>query len=407
MLQIRDWSNVILHLDGDAFFASIIQAINPCLKGKPVVVGGERGIATAVSYEAKKMGIKRGMRIFEIKKIVPNCFIAESDFELYGLFSKKMFDIVRSFSPTVEEYSIDECFADLKGMRRPLNMSYEEIGRTIKTKVEKSLGITVSVGISLTKSLAKLASSYQKPSGFTMIKGPIIEKFLEKIKVREIWGIGENTESYLNKMKIFTALDFVEKDEDFVRSYLTKPFLEIWKELRGEMVYELNPYGKESTKSVTRSQTFSPPTKNKDLLYSRLMAHVEDAFTRARKLNYQVGKLAIFLKTQQFRYLIHELKIIPQISYPMMIRDKIESAFEQIYNNQLIYRTTGCTIFDLSEISTTQPGLFSDKSREEKIKKIYPLFEQKKVNFGLSLFDKERLKPVEKEKRLQIPLIQI
>ncbi len=407
MFQIRSWPNVILHLDGDAFFASIIQAVNPNLKGRPVVVGAERGIATAVSYEAKKLGITRGMRIFEIKRIAPDCFIADSDFELYGLFSKKMFDIVRSFSPSVEEYSIDECFADLKGLRRPLNLSYKGIGQAIKEKVEKSLGITVSVGISLTKSLAKLASSFQKPSGFTVVEGSLIEKFLGEIKIREIWGIGENTESYLNKLGIFTALDFVQKDENFIFKHLTKPYFEIWKELRGEMVYRINPYSKDPAKSITRSQTFAPPTKDKNLLYSRLMAHIEDAFVKARRLGYQAGKMSIFLKTQQFKYLAKELKIVPKTNYPLMIREKIRSAFNDIYNSRFVYRTTGCTIFDLSETSTVQPDLFSDKNKEEKARRIYPLFEEKKVNFGLSLFDRERLRSGPKDQNLKIPLIEI
>ena len=127
MLQIYFWPNVILHLDGDAFFSSVFQAVNPNLKGKPVVTGSERGLATAVSYEARKYGVKRGMLTWQIKKICPQCVILESDYELYSLFSHKMFGILRTFTPTVEEYSVDEAFADIKGLRRPLSMSYLEI----------------------------------------------------------------------------------------------------------------------------------------------------------------------------------------------------------------------------------------------------------------------------------------
>ena len=99
MFQLRSWPNVILHIDGDAFFASVMQAVRPSLKGKPVVTGQERGIATAISYEARKYGITRAMRMSEIKKICPQCIIVDSDYELYDLFAKKMFAIVRSFTP--------------------------------------------------------------------------------------------------------------------------------------------------------------------------------------------------------------------------------------------------------------------------------------------------------------------
>ena len=98
MFQIRSWPETILHIDGDAFFASVAQAVNPKLKGKPVVTGHERGIATAISYEAKKYGITRGMRFFEMRKLCPDCAFIESDYELYALFSHRMFEILRQFS---------------------------------------------------------------------------------------------------------------------------------------------------------------------------------------------------------------------------------------------------------------------------------------------------------------------
>ncbi len=300
MFQVRSWPNVILHLDGDAFFASVFQATNPRLKGQPVVTGSERGLATAVSYEARKYGIHRGMLTWQIRKICPQCTIIPSDYELYSLFSQKMFTILKSFSPAVEEYSIDEAFADLKGLRQPFNMSYQEIGRAIKNKVENSLGITVSVGISVTKSLAKLASSFRKPSGLTLVPGHEIEILLGKTVISDVWGIGENTSAYLQKFRIKTALDFVRQPESFVKTRLSKPFFEIWRELRGEKVYEINDRSKQSYKGITRSQTFTPSINNKNILWARLLNHIEDAFSQARQFHYLVGKVCPFLKTPGF-----------------------------------------------------------------------------------------------------------
>lgn len=390
MLQVNSWPNVILHLDGDAFFCSVFQAVNPNFRGKPVVTGSERGLATAVSYEARKYGIKRGMLTWQIKKICPQCIVLESDYELYGLFSAKMLEILQSFTPLVEQYSVDECFADIKGLRRPLNMSYHEIGEAIKNKIESSLGITVSIGISLTKSLAKLASSSQKPSGLTAVDGRNIEKLLAQTTIKDVWGIGENTSAYLHKFGVKTALDFALKSENFIQTHLTKPFQEIWKELRGEKVYELDLNGKQSYKGITRSQTFTPSTNNKDVLWAKLFTHIEDAFKQARRFHYLVGKVSSFLKTQMFEYHTTEIKLKEKVAYPYLIHKKLRETFDIIYKKGAMYRSTGCHISDFHEDTTSQMALFEqNKLLENKMKKIYPLYEAKKIDFGSMLFDKD------------------
>ena len=126
---LHSFPRAILHVDGDAFFVACEVAKNPALRGKPVVTGGERGIASAMSYEAKRRGITRAMRISEMKKICPDVIILPSDYETYSLYSMRMYAIVRRYTPAVEEYSIDECFADLTGLRRSLRMSYEEMAQ--------------------------------------------------------------------------------------------------------------------------------------------------------------------------------------------------------------------------------------------------------------------------------------
>lgn len=406
MLQLRHWPNVILHLDGDAFFASVFQAIDPTLKDKPVVTGSERGLATAVSYEARKYGVKRGMLTWQIKKICSHCIILDSDYELYDLFSQKMFSILRSFTPLVEEYSIDEGFADIKGFQRPFNMNYREIGQAIKSKIESALGISVSVGISLTKSLSKLASSYQKPSGLTLIDGPSIEKPLAQTAIEDVWGIGQNTSAYLKKFKILTAFDFAKLPEHFIKNNLTKPFLEIWKELRGEKVYEIDLLEKQSYKGITRSQTFTPSNNNKDLLWAKLLNHVEVAFSQARKFDYLIGKIVIFLKTQDFKYHSVEIKLSEKTAYPYLIRDQLITAFDKIYKKGIMYRATGCNILDFQENNISQISLFSQNKRlEEKIKKIYPLYEAKKIDFGSSLFDQESFSRRRNKAKPKIPFL--
>lgn len=388
MFQVRKWPTVILHLDGDAFFASVMQAVNPALRGKPVVTGAERGVATSVSYEAKLLRVRRTTPIYQVKKQYPDCIVVESDYHLFSLFSKKIFETVKMFSPAVEEYSVDEAFADLKGLRKPLHMTYREIGQELKKKVEETLGITVSVGISLNKTLSKVASGFRRPSGLTIIDGLSIEKFLSKTAIENVWGIGENTASYLRKRGLKSALDFARQSEQTVKTTLSKPFFEIWRELRGEKVYELDTEPKTTYQSITRSQTFAQPTNNFDRLWSRLLQHVEEAFETARRYNYNVGRLAIFLKTQKFEYHKTEIKLLKKASFPLLIRDELKTGFKKIYKKGPVYRTAGCTISHFTQSQTVQEELFANEKTpdEEKAKKIYPLLEEGKVDFGTKLY---------------------
>ena len=202
LFSLHSWPRAIAHIDGDAFFTSCEEAIHPELRGKALITGGERGIVACASYPAKKMGIKRGVPLHEARKICPGLIILPSDYETYSLFSRRMFNIMRNFTPDVEEYSIDEAFADITGMRRAFHSSYEEIALLMKKEIERALCITVSVGLSITKVLAKVASKYQKPAGMTVIKGRDIAQYLCDLPVEKVWGIGNATTNYLAKLGI-------------------------------------------------------------------------------------------------------------------------------------------------------------------------------------------------------------
>lgn len=404
--MIISWPEVILCLDGDAFFASVTQAVHPELKGKPVVTGWDRGIATAVSYEARALGITRGMQCWKIKKEFPQVTIAVSDYRLYHLFSGKMFSVMRRYSPCVEVYSVDEGFCDLKGMRRPLHMSYEQIAASIKKEVEGSLGITVSIGVSVTKSLAKLAVNMEKPSGLTIVEGRNIDALLKKNEVSKIWGIGGQSTALLTKLGIRTAYEFAKKPESFIKQYFSKPYQEIWRELNGDMVYAVNPNTKREYKSMTRSATVTPATNDKDILWARLLSHIEDVFFKARNYNYAVKRVFLYLKDQNFHHRGIEIKLAEATSYPMVIHRELKEGFEKIYKKNVLYRASGATIYDFGENNQKQASLFfGNANMEEKAKKLYPSLDKKRVDFGTSLFDNDRLIRKKKEVKFSIPLL--
>jgi DNA polymerase IV len=220
-LALHAFPRAILHIDGDAFFASCEQSRRPKLQGRPVVTGKERGIAASMSYEAKARGVTRGMRLADIRKICPDAVILPSDYETYSLLSKRFFAIVRRYTPEVEEYSVDECFAGLTGLRRPLRMSYIQIAERIKHALDTELGFTFSVGLAPNKVVAKIASKWQKPSGLTAIPAQELHHYLAKLAVENVWGIGHQTTALLHKHRVKTALHFARQPEAWVKKHFS------------------------------------------------------------------------------------------------------------------------------------------------------------------------------------------
>jgi DNA polymerase-4/DNA polymerase V len=380
--SIRSWPRAIVHIDGDAFFTSCEEVIHPELRGKALITGGERGIVACASYAAKRMGVKRGVPLHEARKICPGLIILPSDYETYSLFSRRMFAIMRRFTPDVEEYSIDEAFSDITGMRRALHSSYEEIGLMMKKEIERELGITVSVGLSVTKVLAKVASKYQKPAGMTVIKGRDIAQYLKDLPVEKIWGIGPATTNYLAKLGIRTALAFAELPEKTVQKKFTKPGVEIWRELRGESVYPVTTEEKSSYASISKTKTFAPPTADADYLFAQLMRNMESACIKARRYALAPRKIVVYLKKQSFDSAGSEAALSRPCACPLEFSDVIRDLFDACYRPQDLYRATGVVLLDLVSDSNTQYTLFDNPVQAEKIKDLYDVADELGLKFG-------------------------
>ena len=371
LFSLYSWPQAIIHIDGDAFFTSCEEAIHPELKGKPIITGGERGIVACASYAAKRLGIKRGVPLHKAKSLCPEIVILPSDYETYSLFSRRMFTIIRRFTPQVEEYSIDEAFADITGMRRALHASYEAITLKIKKEIERELGIGISVGLSLTKVLAKVASKHQKPDGFTVIPGRLIARYLQNLLVEKIWGIGHATTSYLNKMGIRTALEFARLPEKTVKERFTKPGVEIWRELRGELVYPVLPEEKSIYASISKMKTFAPPTSDRAYLFAHLLRNLESACIKARRYSLAPRKIIPILKKNNFDTAGAEAKLTRPSVYPLELSHLLQELFDQLYEEREIYRATGIILLDLVPDTPVQYSLFEDPVKAEKIRQLY------------------------------------
>ncbi len=381
-ITVFSWPGAILHVDVDAFFVSCEQAINPELKGRPVITGKERGIVSAASYEAKTKGIKRAMRLFEAKKVCPDVVTLPSDYETYSLFSVRLFEILRSFSPDVEEYSIDEAFVDLTGLRRKFHGSYRHIAEKIRRTVERELDITVSVGVSLTKVLAKIASKHEKPNGLTVIAGKDIHRYLADLPVQKVWGIGANTTAFLKKLGINSALEYAKKDERFIKKHLSKPYVEIWNELNGRSVYPVVIESKDDYKSISKFKTFTPPSDDETFIYAQLSKNLENACIKARRYSLAASKLVVILRQQDFRNIVIKLKLSRPSAYPAELFDILRKCFSRVYRSKTLYRSTGVVLSGLESAQRFQYSLFDDVLKIEKFSRIYNVVDEISKKFG-------------------------
>ena len=378
---------VILHVDGDSFFASCEISLDPSLKGKPVVTGQERGIATAMSKEAKALGVTRGMPVFQIKKNFPQVIVTESHCGTYGIFAERMYDIVRRYSPIVEEYSIDECFADLTGLIEPYR-AYEsklELARTLKKTLQNELGMTFTVGIGPTKVLAKIASKHNKPDGLTIIEPEEIKTFLKDLQIGKVWGIGTQTTRDIESRGIKTALEFIEMNEDYVVANFSRPYVDIWRELRGQVALEvqdkINP---DDYKSLQKTRTFTPPSMDRSFVFGELSKNVEAACAKARRHKLKARRIYYFLKNQDFRYSRKEIVLVNPLSNPNDILKAIEKTFNEVYKPNTYYRATGVTLSELLDEHYIQDDLFGSSGKVDAWGKVFETLDKVQKRYGSS-----------------------
>ncbi len=351
----------IVHLDGDAFFVSVETAKNPALRGKPVVTGKERGIASALSYEAKALGITRAMPVFQIRREFPQVAVVESDYESYAVFSKRMMDIVRRYTPVVEEYSIDECFADFSlvaGFAEDFPRKALAVLGLLKSDIKKELGISVSLGLGPTKVLAKTASKSKKPDGLVVLSPEDREGVLGKTPVDKVWGIGSATAFALRKRGVATALDLARKPLAWVEEHFSKPMAEMWYELNGISVRPVGGSTGEEQKSVMTTRTFSPATNDRSYLFSELSKNIESATKRARELGLVARDFSIFLKSRDFSYASEHCRLSSPSDNPFDIVPEARALFEKIFDPERLYRATGVTLSGLMPALMRQDDFF-------------------------------------------------
>ena len=376
--------HIIALVDCDSFFVSCEQSVNPDLKGKPVCVMSGRGqCVISRSKEAKKLGIRMGMPYFQIEGNMKKAVYINANHDLYSEISKKVMSVLKDFSPLVEIYSIDEAFVDLTGLERLYKKNYLEIAQMIRQEVKDKVDIPVSIGLSSSKSLAKLASDKAKnlDEGVYLIGSRKIIPVLQKTSIDEIWGIGKNLSSLFRKNGILTAYELVSQDDLWLNKQIGIRGLEMKHELLGEMVSPVSDEVK-LPKSIQKTSALAKFTSDKNYLKNSLNYHIHRACVKLRRINSKCKGISIFLRTKDFKVYCEKKVLNVPTDFELEISDVIFELLDKIYNPNTLYRSTG-VILDTFELSSeAQMSLFSDINVDERKSKLSKCFDKLEERFG-------------------------
>lgn len=379
--QRTSYPNAIAHIDCNAFFASVEQAYNPALLGKPVLVAGMGGscVITA-SYEARKYNIGTGTPVWEARKICPQAIIIPGNFRRYLMFHQKFLQIIAEFTPDIEVASIDECYIDLKGLRRLYRQPYSQICFNIKETIKKRLGITVSIGLSTSKVLAKIASNYKKPDGLTVVSGKEIEAFLQAIPINKVKGLGVNSRALLHKKGIDTTMQFVLANPEQIKKLLGKPGVEMQMELRG---YSVRPLvtAPALPKSLARTRSF-PLTADPTAIHRELIKNLSLAFWHLRRKKLKTSQLTVMLRTQNYKTYGVEIKLPEELNSETAIIKQVNKAFQQLWRSDTQYRSSGIITSSLSYEPAIPPRLFPNELESPGQVSLFEKIDQLNDRFG-------------------------
>lgn len=368
-------------IDCDAFFVSCERVDNPDLQNKPVCVmtgGGNKGIIVSRSKEAKALGIKMGTPYFQIQKTHPQVICIPARHQRYSEISHKVMNIIRDFTPDVEEVSIDEAYVDLTGLNEVYKTSYTELITKIRQTVWEKANIPVSIGLSCSKTLAKLASDKAKNKGGIYIIRP--DKIMEtvgNIDIEDICGIGNQSAKTLKFNGIFTIGDFVRQDNAWIKKAMGINGINLKFELSGISTSQVDS-NQQAPQSIQDTKSFEDFSDNLEFLRSQLKYHVQNASRKLRKWNGFCGEVGVILRTKDFSTSVIYSKLETSTNSDFILRNTAVLLLNKLYRPKILYRSVGVELKRLSYNEEIQQSLFETlKQDDDKLSRIIDDLEQK------------------------------
>jgi len=289
----------ILHVDMDAFYASVEQADQPELRGKPVIIGGgRRGVVSAASYEARKFRVRSAMPIFEARRLCPEGFFLPVRMKRYREVSRRIMDILGNFTPLLEKASVDEAYLDVTGTEKLLGTPVQ-IAEKIKEKIRQQTGLTCSVGVAPNRFLAKIASDLEKPDGLTVIPHEKVQDFLATLPVQKIPGVGARTLEVLKNLGVVHASDILRIPEDFLIRKLGKAGHELVERARG--IDNSPVISWSEPKSFSAEHTLSEDIGDREELKKHLLIQAERVGMDLRRHGYSGRTVTLKIKFSNFK----------------------------------------------------------------------------------------------------------
>lgn len=374
-------------VDCDSFFVSCEQKRNTNLKGQPVcVLSNNDGCVISRSKEAKKMGIKMGEPFFMAKKDHPKAIYITADHEYYKEVSNHIMSILKNFSPFVQIYSIDEAFIDLTGLTRLYKRNYYKLAKHLRSKILEEVDIPVSIGVSSTKILSKLASDKAKnvSDGIYLIGKQKIKKELRHTNIEEIWGIGRRLTKNLKRHGVLTAEELVEKTDKWLDSKIGIHGIEMRHELLGEMVSTVTNEVK-APKSIQNTRAFGMFTNDFNFIKNELNKHIHTSCRKLRKYETKCLQIGVMLRTKDFRVFYTKQDLITPTDFELEISNLAINLLKEIYNPNILYRSTGVILDKIGEQGTEQLSLYSDNTIETKKKNLAKCFDKLESKFGKNI----------------------
>lgn len=399
---------IIFHIDVNNAFLSwtavqlLDEGYNIDIRKIPAIIAGDEskrhGIVLAKSPIAKKYGIVTAETIYQAKMKCPNLKIFSPNHEIYQRKSKQLMDYLKTFTPIMEQFSIDECFLDMTGTKY-LYANYLELAYKIKDEIQEKFGFTVNVGIGNNKLCAKMASDFEKPDKVhTLLRSEIKEK-LWPLPVNDLFMCGKKTSIELNKMNIYTIKDLAEFD-----------FQKLEKKFKSQAKYlKQAAWGideskveerKDKRQSISTTRTLPHDEENSEKLKEVLFMQTEDVCRQLREKNLYASTIAIIYKDKYFKSTTVQEQLENVTDNTKEILKKINSLFEKSYNN-IPVRLIGVRLANLTEFKNTQVSLFDiesdDNSKEESIQKTIDKINKK---FGSSLIMPASIKKLQKNEEI-------
>jgi DNA polymerase IV len=344
---------VILHVDMDAFYASVAELDHPEYKGKALVVGaGARGVVLSANYEARKFGIRAAMPVGRAKRMAPHAIFIAPEHHRYSEISERVMAIFHSYTPLVEPISLDEAFLDVTGSQKLFGTG-REIAAKIREQVEKEEGITCSVGLAQSKFIAKLASQHCKPNGMLEIKSDRILEFLHPLPVRAIWGVGPKTAESLERLGLHTVSDIAHTP----RATLIRAL----GESTGASLYEL-AWGRdyrdvipdEPEKSIGNEETFSEDLDNPEEILREFLRMTEKATARLRERSVFAKTISIKIKFADFSSLTRSKTVPIAIDNTHDTYEAVKALYLALRNDGARIRLVGVSLSQLQEGAPVQ-----------------------------------------------------